>query len=267
MQHYEARLFNVVDSLSVRGWFLIWIGTVVASAFAYWLITHFVDLHGLAFSNDGHNPNLVDSFYFSFVTITTVGYGDIAPYGVARIVAMVEAVIGVFVVGALISKALSTSQEKLILETNELAFGERVARILTNIQFLLTEFQSIRASDDQSSESIAQDQRRMHNAVWTLEHVLRAVGELLQYQRYVDPLTLRAVLSTMHNTLEEFRDARQRVSNHERLSSADETGLARAVSRICDHRIPEDYPDDVRTTARIVHELAVSIFRIEEDGH
>lgn len=47
-------------------------------------------------------------FYFSFITLTTVGYGDIAPVSrVARMLAVIEAVVGLFYMAVLISRLVS----------------------------------------------------------------------------------------------------------------------------------------------------------------
>jgi voltage-gated potassium channel Kch len=39
---------------------------------------------------------LLNSFYFSVVTFTTLGYGDITPVGISRLIAAVEAFTGSF---------------------------------------------------------------------------------------------------------------------------------------------------------------------------
>jgi Ion channel len=50
--------------------------------------------HGALFSN-GTEGDLQDHLYFSFITITTVGYGDLAPAGdLARSLSILEALIG-----------------------------------------------------------------------------------------------------------------------------------------------------------------------------
>ena len=54
-----------------------------------------------------------DAFYFSFITLSTVGYGDITPMShVARTLAMTEAMTGTLYIAVLISRlvALYTSQ-------------------------------------------------------------------------------------------------------------------------------------------------------------
>ena len=48
------------------------------------------------------------AIYFSFITLSTVGYGDIAPVSrVARMLAMTEAITGLFYVAVLISRLVS----------------------------------------------------------------------------------------------------------------------------------------------------------------
>ena len=51
--------------------------------------------------------------YFSVVTITTLGYGDITPLGYSRLLAASEALFGLIYVGYAISQVVSFKQEKL----------------------------------------------------------------------------------------------------------------------------------------------------------
>ncbi|WP_460384059.1 potassium channel family protein [Pseudomonas amygdali] len=55
-----------------------------------------------------------DAGYFSLVTITTLGYGDLQPLGFARLLAGLEAVTGLVFAGYAISQVVSLKQEKLI---------------------------------------------------------------------------------------------------------------------------------------------------------
>ena len=43
----------------------------------------------------GFIPNFLNAFYFSTITFTTVGYGDIIPHGWLKIVAAIEAFLGI----------------------------------------------------------------------------------------------------------------------------------------------------------------------------
>jgi len=46
---------------------------------------------------DVHKPNLLESLYFSVVTITHIGYGDIIPLGFDRGIAVLEEFAGIFI--------------------------------------------------------------------------------------------------------------------------------------------------------------------------
>jgi hypothetical protein len=59
---------------------------------------------GLATAGAGHAEMVTDLFYFSFVTLTTLGYGDIAPVSpLARSLATLEALTGTLFLAVLIA--------------------------------------------------------------------------------------------------------------------------------------------------------------------
>jgi hypothetical protein len=59
-------------------------------------------------SGAGSSMNGYNAFYFSFITLCTVGYGDVTPVSNgARMLAVVEAIAGVFYVAVLISRLVA----------------------------------------------------------------------------------------------------------------------------------------------------------------
>jgi hypothetical protein len=64
--------------------------------------------HSLAFvGNQGTIPDFADYLYFSFVTLGTVGYGDVSPttHG-ARLLAMSEALVGVMYIAVVVGRVV-----------------------------------------------------------------------------------------------------------------------------------------------------------------
>ncbi len=76
---------------------------------AYWLVAQ-VTPTAFAFNTNAgrQSMNGFNAFYFSFITLSTVGYGDITPVSkVARMLAAMEAMTGLFYVAVLIARLVS----------------------------------------------------------------------------------------------------------------------------------------------------------------
>jgi hypothetical protein len=97
---------GVVDGHTVRGVLCIylWLGLLFSALhdFSGALITHYLN-------GTGPHPTQSDTLYFSLITLTTVGFGDISPAAnLARAIAATEALVGqlylVSVVAAVVSR-------------------------------------------------------------------------------------------------------------------------------------------------------------------
>ena len=61
----------------------------------------------------GFVGSLIHSFYFSGVTMLTIGYGDIVPIGVGRFVALIQALIGYVLPTAFVLRLVVTTKGKM----------------------------------------------------------------------------------------------------------------------------------------------------------
>lgn len=106
----------------------------------------FTDAHGIYENNAKINTDIAgytDAIYFSFVTSTSLGYGDIRPLGVSRIFSVIEVVLSLFIFGIAISKIFSVKQERILSELYEFSFQERVTRIITGLYNFRAEIDSV----------------------------------------------------------------------------------------------------------------------------
>src|SRR5699024_8830331 len=55
--------------------------------------------------------SLIHSFYFSGVTLLTIGYGDIIPVGIGRLIALVQALIGYVLPTAFVLRLVQSNQQ------------------------------------------------------------------------------------------------------------------------------------------------------------
>ena len=72
-----------------------------------------------------------DLYYFSFVTVTSLGYGDIGPASdLTRILAPIEAVVGAILIAALVGRIVGL----LVAQTADAANTQRLEAILAAIE-------------------------------------------------------------------------------------------------------------------------------------
>lgn len=74
---------------------------IIAAAFsAIYIILDYAELGFILdhYSSIPHQKQLIDvitrSFYFSFITLFAVGYGDMTPFGLSKAVSMIQAFVG-----------------------------------------------------------------------------------------------------------------------------------------------------------------------------
>ncbi|WP_099157579.1 potassium channel family protein [Virgibacillus ndiopensis] len=56
--------------------------------------------------------SIIHSFYFSGVTLLTIGYGDVTPIGIGRFIALIEALIGYVLPTAFVLKLVQNTQSR-----------------------------------------------------------------------------------------------------------------------------------------------------------
>lgn len=83
-------------TLAVLGVLLAHAIEVWAFAVAYYLMHHGNDVWGYLIGN--FNGTLLDCVYFSFTTFTTLGFGDIEPFGHIRYLSGIEALTGLIMI-------------------------------------------------------------------------------------------------------------------------------------------------------------------------
>lgn len=83
----------------------------LAFAYLYCFITQF-NPGAFSFPGSGQNVPQTDLVYFSFVTLTTVGYGDIYPaMKVTRVLANIESIFGVFYIAVIIGRMVGAGRK------------------------------------------------------------------------------------------------------------------------------------------------------------
>lgn len=115
-------LIDRINALPYRVLFLLWSLNIVLFACAY---------TALSFS-PGNGPSGLSelpllkrfgaSLYYSVITATNTGYGDIVPLGYSRIFAATQSVLELFLFALFIAKLVSSRQDMTLQEVHQLSF-------------------------------------------------------------------------------------------------------------------------------------------------
>ena len=96
----------LVESISFFKYTLFFIATIVLFAVAYTYLTPYG--HGIGQSHEPVSDiTLLKGMYFSVVTISSLGYGDLHPMGISKALVCVEVLMGLGLVGIMIAKVTS----------------------------------------------------------------------------------------------------------------------------------------------------------------
>lgn len=120
--------------------FYLWVLLGIGFGSAYYLLS-LIPQNALLYFNrplDHGLFNFLNMVYFSFITLTSTGYGDIVPLGLSKILSIIEIFCGLIVFGFLISKMVSTRQEEIIEQLYDVSLEEKVSKIRTALYIYRT---------------------------------------------------------------------------------------------------------------------------------
>ena len=135
-------LINIIDKLSFVKIFIIWILIIFIFAFIYQIMGSVSS--GLEYNSGNKVTGLANFVYYSFITATSTGYGDIVPTSTGmRLLAITNVIIGLLMMAVVTSKLVSMKQEKLLEQIYHLSFSEKVSRVLSGLTLFKGEAEKI----------------------------------------------------------------------------------------------------------------------------
>ncbi|MFH0876317.1 MAG: potassium channel family protein [archaeon] len=137
-ESFTKKFMRFYQEASYKKLIVIWISIIIVFAVLYYFLTSYsvesrLDYRGEYVEKGWHG--LLNSVYFSFITTTTLGYGDIAPLGLSKVLAILEVIIGITMNGIIIAKLVSTKEEVILEELYDLTFTEKIDRLRANLYY------------------------------------------------------------------------------------------------------------------------------------
>lgn len=257
---------ELVSRVSTVQLFLIWIGTVMLCGCGYWLAS-LLGEHGLAEAGSPLGTDirgLASSIYFSFVTATSLGYGDIVPIGGARVLAVTESVAALLLFGAVVAKFVSHRQDELVLEIHRVTFDERLDRVQSNLHLVISELLSINASCEDGTTPLHRMATRLDSTVLLFVGELRTTRDLLYQPRLlVEESILSSILANLSSALDvlaELLTCLPLAFKRSQRFDISLSTLTRLADDICGTCVPHAYTprltfwmDRIQDTSRRIH--------------
>jgi len=126
------RVYSVLDNLTFFHIFLAWALVIVIFGLIYYFLPN--SFSYLLYSiNEEKVSSLYDSVYYSFITATSTGFGDIIPYGIFKVISIVEVIFGLLLLAFVTSKLVSIKQNVILDEIYEMSFNERLSRLRASL--------------------------------------------------------------------------------------------------------------------------------------
>ena len=226
---------------------MIWIGIAVGCGLLYWLSGFF----GTSLLQNGkplgHDLNsLMAAIYFSFVTATSVGYGDVLPAGPIRVLAVAEGAMGLLMFGAIIAKFVSRRQDEIVREIHEITFEERLDRVQMNLHLILSELQSIAGQcSDPKATATPELAARIESSCLVFAAELRAIHSLLyRPNRVPGEVVLGAILASLSSGFQALNNMVECLPRDYQRSQVLDRALHRVAEladEICAECVPQRY--------------------------
>lgn len=242
-----------------------WLVMVFGLGVVYWLwsVAGFAGLREAGAPIARDLSGLATALYFSIVTATSVGFGDVVPVGLTRLLATLEGAAGLLVFGCLVSKLVSRRQEELAEATHRIAFDERLGRLRTNLHLVLSELQTIAGDCHDAAVTPDRTLARLESAALVFAGELRTVHDLLyRPQEVPQEMVFEGLLANLAANLGEMRSLLQLVPDapqRSQLLTATLASIQMQANEICGRCVPREYAlelrvwmDRIQDTARML---------------
>jgi len=257
-----ARAFvHLLGDASYRRLLLLWLSVVFGSALLYFLgaVLGQPGLREQGSPVGGGFDGALTAIYFSFVTATSIGFGDVVPVGPMRLVAVLEGAAGLLVFGIVVSKLVSGRQELLTEQIHRTTFEERLGRLRTNLHLVLSELQAMGLEDAWRASNHEQLTRRMESAAMVFSGELHAIHDLLYRPDQVpDEIEMGALLANLAACMREMSDLVHRSPENMQgfTLRASLTTIRRQAGEICGNCVPREYAPELKTWMDQIQDLS-----------
>lgn len=114
------RFVNRMLTLSYVQLAAVYFFAIMSCGVIYFFLSVFIPEHAPTIAKKTLMEELYNAIYFSTITATSVGYGDIVPQGFSKLIAGMESFFALFIFGILVAKPISEREEAALYQVHKL---------------------------------------------------------------------------------------------------------------------------------------------------
>lgn len=202
--------FDRLSTLKFFHIFLVWMSVIIMFGMVYFVGQ---SNNSYLLYNKGTKVNdVVDSIYFSFITATSTGFGDIVPIGIFKIVAIFEIVFGLLLLAFVTSKLVSLKQDVILSEIYDISFHERINELRSSLLVFRQNLNRIITRiDDKNMKK--KELKELYSYISPLEIAINEISLLLtkkernaEFTKNIDPLNAELIFTSIIQSVEKISD-------------------------------------------------------------
>ncbi len=256
----RASMLEILADWSLARLICFWVSMIVVFGLVYWLAGISMGW-GLRSGNLAVKPDLDGlgtAIYFSFVTALSIGYGDVTPIGVLRVLAVIEGIAGLLIFGCVISKLVSRRQEELTAEIHRTTFEDRLDRVRTNLHLVFSDLGTVQQLQGEHGVLPVLVLRRLESTLRVFRGELQAVHDLLYRAQIVpDEETMESLLANLIICLQVLVEINDSLPNGKSATLyANLRSTANLATEICGECVPRSYAPELKESMDQIQELA-----------
>lgn len=200
------KITNLLDRLSFFHILLLWCSILIAFGFLYVLATG-EQTYLLHTATQQPVHSILDSIYFSFITATSTGFGDIVPIGWFKIIAIIEVICGLILLTFVTFKLVALKQDIILREIYEISLHEKIHRVRSS---LLLFRQQIHRLMEKAEERLLskKEMADLHIPLASLQEILFDLTPFLGKTRHhdftktIDPVSMELIGNSILQSFE-----------------------------------------------------------------
>ncbi|MBS3176856.1 two pore domain potassium channel family protein [Candidatus Woesearchaeota archaeon] len=201
------------DSLTFPNIFLLWTSIIVVFGLAYYFFT---GAHSFLYSNPEGEivTDIWNNIYFSFVTATTTGFGDLIPFGYFKAISIIEVIFGLLLLAIVTSKLVSIKQNIILTEIYDISFNEQIRRLRSSLFVFKQNLNKIINKIEDGAIN-KREISELYVYLSPLEDILHEIITLLEkpgkyqnsrFTKVVDPLNTELIFNSVIHSFEKLHE-------------------------------------------------------------